>query len=348
MIEVQNLDVRLPGFALEDISLRVPQGAFGALIGPTGSGKSILLEALAGLQPVKRGQIFNHRGEITRLPPERRGFGLVYQDAALFPHLNVRENLLFARRYTDLAKAEVVREMNELSEHLGITHLLQRDVRTLSGGETQRVALVRALLVRPSVLLLDEPLSALDPVFREEIQYLLQRLHQEMGLTMLMVTHNFEEVVMLAEQVAVIHQGRFLQKGAVQEVFTTPRSPFVARFVGMKNLLAATPTQGGVLVAGHVVRTTGPGRETNNQVLGIRPEDVLLAPPHPGAPSSNAYPGSISAVTYHGVHCAVRVECALGEVTAHLSPREYRELGCSPGDAVTVILPAEKLCSIPA
>ncbi len=236
MIRASRLSIHLPGFAVQEVDLSVAQGEFFALIGPTGSGKTLILEALAGLIRPTKGRVLLEGRDVTSLPPEKRRIGIVYQDNALFPHLSVSKNITYGLRYTPNGEGQRV---ERLLETLGLAPLRDRDVTTLSGGEAQRVALARALAVEPRVLLLDEPLSALDPAFRHELQVLLKRLHQDTGLTCLMVSHDFGEVMSLAQRVAVLNQGRLEQTGGVEDIFQRPATPFVARFVGMKNVFAA-------------------------------------------------------------------------------------------------------------
>jgi molybdate/tungstate transport system ATP-binding protein len=235
MIRIENLCVRLPDFSLEDINLHAAAGEFFVLLGPTGAGKTLLLESLAGLLPVSSGRIYLDGREVTESAPEKRGIGIVYQDSALFPHLTVRQNITFGLRYRKTNPIRSQKKFDFLIDVLRLDHLLQRTVAHLSGGEKQRVALARALVVEPALLLLDEPLSALDPNFREEIRDILKDLHFNTGVTVLMVTHDFAEARYLGQRIAVINQGRIEQIGSPEEIFRRPTTPFTARFVSMHN-----------------------------------------------------------------------------------------------------------------
>jgi len=232
MIKINNLSIHLPDFAVEDVSLAIEPGEFFILLGPTGAGKSLILEALAGLVPITEGSLHLHGEEITHLPPEKRHLAIVYQDGALFPHLTVEENIAFGLRYQKKEAGDPHAQVHDLMDRLGITHLKKRKPRTLSGGEKQRTALARALAVKPDILLLDEPLSALDPTTRKEISRLLKTLHQEKKMTCLMVTHDFDEARYLGQSMAVIRDGRIEQSGPVHTLFHHPKTPFVARFLG--------------------------------------------------------------------------------------------------------------------
>ncbi|WP_300668749.1 ATP-binding cassette domain-containing protein [Desulfoluna sp.] len=232
MIDIKHLAIHLPDFDIPDVSLSIEPGDFFILLGPTGAGKSLILEALAGLIPISSGSLCLHGEEITHLPPERRNLAIVYQDGALFPHLTVEENIGFGLRYAKKKATEPQAIVQDLMDRLGITHLRKRKPKNLSGGEKQRTALARALAVKPDILLLDEPLSALDPTTRKEIADLLKALHKEKKMTCLMVTHDFAEARYLGQSMAVIRDGRIEQSGPVHALFSHPETPFVARFLG--------------------------------------------------------------------------------------------------------------------
>ena len=276
MIRVQGLNVTLGEFKLVDIHLDIPENQFFVLMGPTGAGKTVLLEALAGLVPVKSGRVFLGDREITNQPPERRGIGIVYQDYALFPHMTVQENITYGLHFHSVSPAVRRERFSRYVEILNLGHLLRRYPATLSGGELQRTALARALMIDPEVLLLDEPLSALDPAFRQEIQELLRRLHRDSGVTLLMVTHDFAEALSLAERAAVINRGRIEQVDTTEDIFRRPRTPFVADFTGMKNLFAAV-FSGNTAKIGDLSVEMGRRAETERGFIAIRPEDVVLS-----------------------------------------------------------------------
>ncbi len=234
MIQIKDLSIHLPGFAVEKVCLTIEEGEFFILLGPTGAGKSLILEALAGLLPIASGSLRLHGKEIAHLPPEKRDLAIVYQDGALFPHLTVEANIAFGLRYMQKKVADPKKQVHHLMERLGIAHLRRRTPLTLSGGEKQRTALARALAIEPKILLLDEPLSALDPTTRGEMIDLLKELHQERSMTCLMVTHDFSEAQFLGQSMAVIQKGRIEQSGPVHDLFHQPKTPFVAQFLGRK------------------------------------------------------------------------------------------------------------------
>lgn len=282
MIRLDGVTVEAGGFTLGPVTLEVPAGGYALLIGPTGSGKTTLLEAVAGHQAPATGRVWLHGEEVTALPPERRGVGFVYQDHLLFPHLSVAENIGYGLSRVEGRGSRVA----ELAEALGIAPLLERSVERLSGGERQRVALARALAPRPSVLLLDEPFAALDPSTRTSLRRSLLELQKRERVTILQVSHDFDEALRLGELVAVLAEGKVLQQGTPEEVFRRPNSAFVAQFTGAGNVLAGSVMQAGTtesdgrfmarfdappLSLDVVADRTGPCHAV------IRPEDVLVS-----------------------------------------------------------------------
>ncbi|GAB6038027.1 ATP-binding cassette domain-containing protein [Fundidesulfovibrio butyratiphilus] len=277
MIEIKDLRLEFPGFAFGPVSLRVEAGAFFAIMGPTGSGKTLLLESLAGLTKPQHGRIVLDGQDITRLPPEGRGMGLVYQDNALFPHMTVLENIVYGQRYHGIGRAEGARLARELAEMLRITPLLDRKPAGLSGGEKQRTAIARALACKPGVVLLDEPLSSLDPQFREGLRQSLIQLHQATGAVFFMVTHDFVDALTLADHTAVINKGRLEQAGPTLDIFQKPATVFIARFVGMENIFPATYADGRCHFAGlSLALGPGQGQPGERGHAAIRPEDIAV------------------------------------------------------------------------
>ncbi len=236
-VQLKDLWVDLGQFHLRHINLDIPAGEYFVVLGPTGGGKTVLLETIAGLHQSRKGRILLDGEDVTDVPPERRGIGFVYQDYALFPHLSVLENIAFGLRLRGLDRKSAEERVVSICQLLSIDHLLHRRPRTLSGGEQQRTALARALVVEPRLLLLDEPLSALDPEMREGLQRELAQLHRQLGTTTIHVTHDFEEAVALGDRVAVVHDGQIVQVGSPEQIFRKPGSEFVARFVGVRNVL---------------------------------------------------------------------------------------------------------------
>ncbi|MCS7178906.1 MAG: ATP-binding cassette domain-containing protein [Anaerolineae bacterium] len=316
-LRVTDLWLDLGAFHLRGIHLEIAPGEYFVILGPTGAGKTVLLETLAGLHFPRRGQISLHGEDITRFPPERRSIGFVYQDYALFPHLSVEENIAFGLWLRRMGRKAVSERVEAISRRLSIHHLLPRKPETLSGGEAQRVALARALAIEPSLLLLDEPLSALDPGTREGLQQELVRLHRELGTTTIHVTHDFEEAVALADRIAVMHQGQIVQIGPPEEIFRKPDSEWVARFVGMRNIFRGELRPGDGNYQWLVLEGTEQP-EVRMAVLtdrfgpvhaSIRPEDIVLSQEPLRSSMRNSFRGRVVSILDRGtlIYVTVRV-----------------------------------------
>ncbi len=237
MLKLQNVYKQLGEFHLKDINLEINSGEYFVILGPTGTGKTVVLELIAGMYHPDRGEIYFENENWLNTCPEHRGIGFVYQDYELFPHLTVKENIIFGLKIRKYSSTVINKKLNEMVEMFGIGHLLDRYPSTLSGGEQQRTALARALITSPKILLLDEPLSALDPRSKEVFQQELKRIHQTLKTTTLHVTHDFNEAMYLADRIGVMRNGEIAQVGTPEEIFRRPKDTFVASFVGIKNSL---------------------------------------------------------------------------------------------------------------
>ena len=242
MLELQNISCSFPGFSLSEISFSVADGEYFILLGESGAGKSLLLESIAGLNPLKSGTLLLDGKDITDEKIQQRGIGLVFQDQAVFPHLSVKENIAYPLKGKHLSASEKEIIIEEITGILQITKLINRRPATLSGGELQRVALARALVQKPKILLLDEPLSATDSKLRAELRALLRQINR-LGQTIIHVTHDFDEAVSLADRIAIMNLGRIVQSGTPQEVFGNPANGFVAHFAGIRNFFKVTIEQ---------------------------------------------------------------------------------------------------------
>ena len=341
MIELNNINVHLPGFTLQGIDLTVQQGEFFVLLGPTGAGKTLILESIVGLTKLSQGSIRINGRDVTRLAPEKRGIGIVYQDHALFPHLSVRQNIAYGLRYHRRADFQSNASFENLIKRLGLSRLLGRSVGKLSGGEKQRVALARALAIDPAVLLLDEPLASLDPNFREEILELLKDLHNETALTVMMVTHDFTEAHYLAQRVAVINTGRIEQIGSVPDVFLKPGTRFVAQFVGMKNIFPAS-FKGRMAKVGELFFKTA---RTNNghSRIAIRPEHIglLTLPQERSMP--NTLEGAVARISNQGVYSSVVVDVSGIQFQSILTTSKLWTMHLVPGRRVYINVAPEHI-----
>jgi molybdate/tungstate transport system ATP-binding protein len=335
MIDIRHLWVDCQTFQLQDITLKIEKNEFFVLMGPTGAGKTVLLEALAGLLPASRGEIIIGGVDLTKAPPEGRGVGIVYQDYALFPHLTVLDNIRYGLRFHKIDSQEADVRLQELLETLRISDLKARYPLHLSGGEKQRVALARALILKPMVLLLDEPLSSLDPGFREEIRALLQALHRSSEVTFIMVTHNFSDAFSLAGRAAVINNGRIEQVDTMENVFQRPRTPFVANFVGMKNLFPAQFRLGKAYI-GDLEITLARVPDNGVRHVAIRPEEVVLQSPVESSLKKNTFAGVVKDVHEYGFFAEVQVAVRQVVFRAALSKKNLVEQGIRERESVTV------------
>lgn len=306
MIAIENVNIRLGEFDLREINLSIEKNEFFILMGPTGAGKTVLLEAIAGLIRVDSGRISVGGRDVTGLPPEKRGISIVYQDYSLFPHLTVRENIAYGLHFHKIPKNEANKRFDRLVDELDLAHLLHRLPTNLSGGENQRVALARALIVNPQVLLLDEPLSALDPGFREDLRKGLKKLHQHTDVTFLMVTHDFSEALSLADRAAVMDRGTIKQVGRMKEIFQKPESTFVADFVGMKNLFAVGFQGTKAIIEGLEIEL-GRSPDNSHGYIAIRPEDVVLSTEKLSSSMRNSFRGTVTDVTDQGLYYEVSI-----------------------------------------
>ncbi|MDQ0390253.1 ABC transporter ATP-binding protein [Labrys monachus] len=287
--------------ALEDISIGIEKGEFLTLLGPSGSGKSTFLNILAGFDAPSSGKLVQGGEDVTHRPAEQRNFGMVFQGYALFPHLTVAGNVSFPLRVRKVPSADRSRRVAQVLESVGLTAHADKLPRQLSGGQQQRVALARALVFSPDILLLDEPLSALDKTLREQLQIELQRIHREFRTTFVFVTHDQSEALALSSRVAIFNHGRLMQVGKPADVYTRPGSRFVAEFLGQVNLFPlGEPGSAGGIVAGRFGDRllTAPGHAAGPVVLGVRPEHMSLSVAEPSG--LNAVQAVIDGVAYHG------------------------------------------------
>jgi sulfate transport system ATP-binding protein len=312
--------------AVDDVSLDIESGSLVALLGPSGSGKSTLLRLIAGLEQADSGRIWITGEEATDRSVQDRHVGFVFQHFALFKHRNVRQNVAFGLELRRWKKEAIRRRVDELLDLVQLRGYGGRYPSQLSGGQRQRVALARALAVQPQVLLLDEPFSALDAKVRKELRAWLRQLHDEMHVTTVIVTHDQEEAMEVADRIVVMNEGRIEQIGTPAEIYDHPASPFVMGFVGAVNVLPA-----GALP---VVGTAEPGPGQVAPSLFIRPHDVqVFADPHPGT-----VPARLRRLTHLGRDLQADLELASGEGIQAQFPRDQVDLrDARPGDVLHVL-----------
>ncbi|MBN2204749.1 MAG: ATP-binding cassette domain-containing protein [Thermoleophilia bacterium] len=334
MIELRHVEKRLGTFHLRDIKLSVENGEYFILLGATGTGKTVLLETIAGMHKLDRGDMLYNGEDLTPLSPEERGVGFVYQDYALFPHLTLAQNIAFGLRLREKDKGRRRDEVHEIAALFGIDHLLGRRPASLSGGEQQRAAIARALIVKPRILLLDEPLSALDPRSKESFRRELRRVHELLRPTVIHVTHDFNIAFGLADRIAVMHDGTVVQVGTPAEVFRHPTSQAVAEFVGMENILLGTVRRGEVhLGEGLVLSAVLDGRSAGEVSVAVRPEDVLLSREALDSSARNSFRGRMIHITHEGVMTRVTVDVGVPLVSL-ITTRSLEEYGLRVGDEI--------------
>ena len=337
MIQMNNLNINLADFNLTDINLNIEKNQFFVLMGPTGAGKTVLLEAIAGLLPVKKGNIIIDNKDITQMPPEKRGISLMYQDFSLFPHLNVRQNIIYGLKYQHINKTDTQQRLDRLGRQLNLRNLLSRYPDTLSGGEIQRITLARALIVKPKVLLLDEPISSLDPNFREEIRNLLRELHATSKTTFLMVTHDFVEALSLADQAAILNNGRIEQTGSIQDIFEKPNSTFTADFVGMKNVFFATFKHKKALIKNLEIELASitPAKQKQGYIA-IRPEDIVISRKALASSMRNSFKGTVKDIIDKGFTYEIDIKVKEVIFKSLITKRSLFELKITEGIKVYI------------
>jgi spermidine/putrescine transport system ATP-binding protein len=335
------VDVRLAGVtkrfddvvAVDELSLEIPRGSFFALLGPSGCGKTTTLRMIGGFEDPDAGRIEVGGTDVTGVPPYKRDVNTVFQSYALFPHLNVFENVAFGLRRRGAKDVDV--RVHELLGVVGLEGLDKRKPRQLSGGQQQRVALARALVNNPRVLLLDEPLGALDLKLRKQMQLELKRIQHEVGITFVHVTHDQEEAMTMADRIAIMNLGRIEQLGAPSELYERPATPFVAGFLGVSNLLAAT-VEGPELVRledgtrVHVPAETLAGR-SGRVGIGIRPEKI-----RPDESEANRLAGVVAESAYIGVSTQYIVDTPAGSVSVYVQNDRPGAGAVSPGHRLSL------------
>ena len=347
-LELKHLTKKFGNFtAVNDINLNVKNGEMIALLGGSGCGKTTTLRMIAGFTEPTEGSIFVDGKDVGKIPPYKRNVGIFFQNYALFPHMTVFENVSFGLKLQKLPKDEIQQRVGDILKLVKLFGMEKRYPRELSGGQQQRVALARALVTRPSILLLDEPLSNLDAKLRVEMQVEIKRIQKELGITTIIVTHDHEEAVSLADRVIVMNAGQVLQIGSPYEIFDHPRSAFIADFMGFSTFIKGT--MGGAAKDGkrpvtcsgttlYVTEQAAAGVEPGCEcTLAIRSEHMVLA----DEPGENTVAGVMQAATYKGNTTRLEVTGCFDE-TIYPAANEYIELEAEK--QVLVHLPAGRLC----
>ncbi len=347
MIGIKNLSIDLGEFSLKSIDLDINDQEYLVILGPTGAGKTILLECIAGLHRIKDGETWINGTNATHLTPEERNMGYVPQDYVLFPFLDVFGNIAFGLKQANYSKSDREQKVKALAKLVGISHLLSRHIQTLSGGEKQRVALARALALSPKVLLLDEPLSNLDLQTAKYLRRELRRVHEELGITTLHVTHNLDEAEEIADRIAIIHNGSIAQVATPDEVFFYPKNEVVSDFIGAPNILDCDHCQElehGVVEAdcgGLPIIVAHDGNSIDR--VALLPRDIYVSDSHPPGPGVNRFRGTITSIRH--VDDSVRLEVNVGKnnLIAEVPHHVFDEMSLEVGKEVFLILKLRRI-----
>lgn len=310
--------------AVADVNLKIASGEFFSLLGPSGCGKSTTLRMVAGFVAPDDGRILIDNDDITDRPPERRDIGIVFQNYAIFPHMSAADNIAFGLRMRKVEKGEIARRVKAALQQVGLTGYERRFQKELSGGEQQRVALARVLVTQPRILLLDEPLSALDKNLREEMKYWIKELQKNLGITTIYVTHDQSEALTMSDRIGVMSKSRVVQVGTPTEIYERPADLFVTTFIGESNLLDVTVASINGTTAGlrfgdgsHVVAPTRQGIAVGQRLkLVIRPENVFLDAPENGG--AIRLPAQVDAKIYQGALIRYRLTVAGQSMVAEI------------------------------
>lgn len=336
MIRIENLSNDWKEFKINNINLQVEDSEYFVILGPSGSGKTMLLELIAGMWPLDSGKIYMDNQDITMFPPEKRGIGFVYQNYMLFPHKTVFENISFGLKVKKVAKEEIKTRVEEMMDLLKISHLADRLPRTLSGGEQQRTALARALIIYPKILLMDEPLSALDRKTRDELMQELKEIHRKFDVTLIHVTHNFDEALMLADRIAIMRNGEISQVGTSTEIFRHPADKFVADFVGAENIIEGIAKKDGerltVVDTGNISIYSTEQKEGHVHIT-VRPEDIILSTKKVETSARNVFKGQIKEIVDTGA--LIKLTIDVGEpLVVFLTRQSFLDMELNIGKSV--------------
>ena len=346
-VVLKGIEKNYSGFqALKDIELTVAAGEFLTLLGASGSGKTTLLNVVAGMIAPDRGTVVIGDRDVTHVPPRQRGLGMVFQSYALVPHMSVFDNIAFPLRIRRAAKAEIKERVGKILEIVQLGHIAHRKPRELSGGQQQRVAIARCLVYAPPVILMDEPLGALDKKLREQLQQEIRRIHQDMGVTILYVTHDQEEALFLSDRICLMRNGSIEQLGSPRELYFNPANAFVADFIGESNLLTChVDGQGKVKLpsTGQMIRVLeAPGQPQDGEGrLMIRPDRIKVLTNSESMPNEIsgvvegiAFVGETTRYTVRSNSEVITVKMPAGAGTAGLAPGAEIRLGWQPEDGL--------------
>ncbi len=338
LIKLENIDVSYDGKnkILENLNLKIKKGELVSLLGPSGCGKTTTLRVVAGFIEPTGGKFILGDKDYTHMPVHKRNFGLVFQSYALFPHLTVEENVAFGLKMKKVKKDEISKKVSEMLEVVDMSHLAKRYPKELSGGQRQRVAIARALVVEPSLLLLDEPLSNLDAKLRLKMRVEIRKLQQKLGITTLFVTHDQEECFSISDKVAVLNKGVIEQFDTPENIYSNPRTEFVARFVGFENFINLRKISDNVYKGDSEVIFHVDRDNLKDMVKGtIRPDDIKIV----DSKGENTIEGKILIRTFLGKSYQYEVETSIGNITVNGENTNIHD----KGDKIILHLPKNKI-----
>lgn len=345
MLKLIDLSIKLGKFQLKNINLELEKGDYYVLLGKSGVGKTVLLEIIAGLIKPNSGQVFLNDEDITHHKIQNRKVGIVFQDYSVFPHLTVRKNIEYTLKNRKINRSEKDKQVLKYAQLTNIEHLLNRNTQNLSGGELQRVALARMLASEPDCILLDEPLASLDVQLKSGLRSLLRQINQS-GVTILHVTHDYEEAIALSNKVAVLHEGKIIQKGFTRDVFQRPANEFVANFTGIKNFFVVDFKNDLAKINNKLnIKVSNPNKLKTGKII-IRGEEIILSKEKLESSATNNFKGKIKDIIPYLTNYEIIVDIGI-EISAVISEDSVKKLSLSEGNTICVSFKSSAIKLIP-
>jgi molybdate/tungstate transport system ATP-binding protein len=343
MLKIKNINKNFPSFSLKDISLDIRIGEYLTLLGPSGSGKTVLLEILAGVQKQDDGHIILQNKNISNSLPENRSIGLLYQHYMLFNHMTVFDNITFSLKVKNIPQSDIAMRTNDIAELLQISQLFNRYPYNLSGGEKQRVALARSLIMKPDILLLDEPFTAIDTHLRRKVIEEISRLHKSLGLTIIQVTHDIDEALYLADKIAIIDKGKIIQHGSKETVFKNPKNKFVANFIGYKNIFKGNIENNNHFKTKEVVITLDSKHHNEEKYILIPPESITISNSTSSSTSArNQFNGTITKIIQRNGFYELAIDIGIN-ISAYITHESINNLNLEQNKQCTIAFKATSI-----